>query len=112
MNYKIIGKYIKEVNFEIPKSYAISYHPDIGDYGTYFIHGSSLKLSDYDKDFEKITTYFYLPRSSKINPIFYLEDVNNNKVDKKTYSISNKGHLGHCVIKNKECNRNLFYEKG
>ena len=41
-----------------------------------------------------------------------MEDVNSKKVNKKTYSISNKGHLSNCVIKNKECNRNLFYCPG
>jgi hypothetical protein len=61
---------------EIKDAYAITYHPNIGTYGTYFIHGSSLKMRENNKDYNTVETFFYLPRSSKVGPIFYLNDVN------------------------------------
>jgi hypothetical protein len=71
-------------------AYAITFHPEIGQFGKYFIHSSSINLDTEDVNYNRIITYFYLPRNAinnssnvsvlTINPnLTFKSDTNNYK---------------------------------
>jgi hypothetical protein len=57
----------KRVLINTKFGYAITYHPDIGEFGKYFIHSSSINLDEDDENYNRINTYFYLPRNTLNN---------------------------------------------